>query len=218
MANLIIKPQNTSGDKVIIQDQAGGAVLTTADSGATMASTVTGIPAAGVTGVLPVGVTGGSGLTALGTVASGNLSNSAIVYPVGHQLQFASSYLNSTASSTSTSFVNSGLNASITPLSTSNKIVIHYSGQQYISGNDAHMYSTLYRGSTHLGPSNEGMVLWSSGASSTGRWKSVSILWTETAVAGVNTFHVYFRVNNSTGYFNYGSSYVSSLTLMEIKG
>ena len=34
MANLIIKPQNVSGDKVIIQDQAGGAVLTTADSGA----------------------------------------------------------------------------------------------------------------------------------------------------------------------------------------
>ena len=33
MANLIIKPQNTSGDKVIIQDQAGVAVLTTADSG-----------------------------------------------------------------------------------------------------------------------------------------------------------------------------------------
>ena len=38
MANLIIKPQNTSGDKVIIQDQAGGAVLTTADSGATIAN------------------------------------------------------------------------------------------------------------------------------------------------------------------------------------
>jgi hypothetical protein len=34
--------------------------------------------------VLPVGVTGGSGLTALGTVASGNLSNTNIVYPVGH--------------------------------------------------------------------------------------------------------------------------------------
>ena len=38
MANLIIKPQNVSGDKVIIQDQAGGAVLTTADSGATWAN------------------------------------------------------------------------------------------------------------------------------------------------------------------------------------
>ena len=32
-------------------------------------------------GVLPVGVTGGSGLTALGTVTAGNISNAAIVYP-----------------------------------------------------------------------------------------------------------------------------------------
>ena len=33
MPDLIIKPQATSGNKVIIQDQGGGAVLTTADSG-----------------------------------------------------------------------------------------------------------------------------------------------------------------------------------------
>ena len=52
-----------------------------------MGSTVTGIPAAGVTGVLPVAVTGGSGLTALGTVTAGNLSNTAIVYPAGHIIQ-----------------------------------------------------------------------------------------------------------------------------------
>ena len=44
MANLIIKPQNTSGDKVIIQDQAGGAVLTTADSGATIANATLNSP------------------------------------------------------------------------------------------------------------------------------------------------------------------------------
>ena len=34
MPNLIIKPQNVSGDKVILQDQAGVAVLTTLDAGA----------------------------------------------------------------------------------------------------------------------------------------------------------------------------------------
>jgi len=34
MPDLIIKPQNTSGNKVIIQDQAGGAVVTTLDAGA----------------------------------------------------------------------------------------------------------------------------------------------------------------------------------------
>ena len=34
MPDLIIKPTNTSGNKVIIQDQAGGAVVTTLDAGA----------------------------------------------------------------------------------------------------------------------------------------------------------------------------------------
>lgn len=47
-----------------------------------------GTPSAGVvtnlSGVLPSGVTGGSGITALGTVASGNLEHADIVYPTGH--------------------------------------------------------------------------------------------------------------------------------------
>ena len=85
MANMIIKP--AVGGNLLIQDRAGGAVLSTGASGATMASNVTGIPAAGVTGVLPAGVTGGSGLTALGTVATGNLSNTALVYPAGHVIK-----------------------------------------------------------------------------------------------------------------------------------
>ena len=38
MADLIIKPNSATGDKLILQDRAGGAVLTTADSGATITS------------------------------------------------------------------------------------------------------------------------------------------------------------------------------------
>ena len=38
MPALIIKPKDQSGNKLILQDQAGGAVLTTADSGATIAN------------------------------------------------------------------------------------------------------------------------------------------------------------------------------------
>ena len=34
MPDLVIKPQATSGNKVILQDQAGGAVVTTLDAGA----------------------------------------------------------------------------------------------------------------------------------------------------------------------------------------
>jgi hypothetical protein len=94
MGNLIIKGKGGAGNKLILQDQAGGAVITTGDSGATMASNVTGIPAAGVTGVLPVGVTGGSGLTALGTVASGTIG-SGVTMPAGSVIQ--TKFVNSNA-------------------------------------------------------------------------------------------------------------------------
>ena len=40
MPDLIIKPKNQSGSKLILQDQAGGAVLTTADSGVTAGNTI----------------------------------------------------------------------------------------------------------------------------------------------------------------------------------
>ena len=38
MPDLTIKPVAAAGNKLILQDQAGGAVLTTADSGATLAN------------------------------------------------------------------------------------------------------------------------------------------------------------------------------------
>ena len=60
MADLIIKPNSATGDKLILQDRGGGAVLTTADSGVTIANSTLVAPA-------------------LGTVASGNLSNANIV-------------------------------------------------------------------------------------------------------------------------------------------
>jgi len=65
MGNLIIKGKGGAGNKLILQDQAGGAVLTTADSGATLGnSTQDNITRLGTvtTGVLGAGVTGGSGL------------------------------------------------------------------------------------------------------------------------------------------------------------
>ena len=38
MANLVLKPSTGAGNSVIVKDQGGGAVLTTADSGATIAN------------------------------------------------------------------------------------------------------------------------------------------------------------------------------------
>ena len=67
---MIIRPAAGTGNKVIVQDQAGAAVLTTADSGATVADGI-----------------------ALGTPASGVVTNltgtlgSNITFPAGHVIQ-----------------------------------------------------------------------------------------------------------------------------------
>jgi hypothetical protein len=91
---------------------------------------VLSLDAANITsGVLPVGVTGGSGLTALGTVATGNLSNTAIVYPTGHVIQTVTdNYVpggSFQVTTTGTDLLGANLEVTITPTSTSNKLLIN---------------------------------------------------------------------------------------------
>ena len=102
MANMIIRPAAGTGNKVIVQDQAGAAVMTTADAGAAIESNVTNN--AGV---------------ATGTIAS------AVTFPAGHHLQ---TYWDSLSYSSNPSLdvtsegdaMGSNLQVTITPKSTSN--------------------------------------------------------------------------------------------------
>ena len=102
MANMIIRPAAGTGNKVIVQDQAGAAVLTTADAGAAIESNVTNN--AGVATV---------------TIAS------AVTFPAGHHLQ---TYWDSLSYSSNPSLdvtsegdaMGSNLQVTITPKSTSN--------------------------------------------------------------------------------------------------
>ena len=99
---MIIRPAAGTGNKVIVQDQAGAAVLTTADAGAAIESNVTNN--AGV---------------ATGTIAS------AVTFPAGHHLQ---TYWDSLSYSSNPSLdvtsegdaMGSNLQVTITPKSTSN--------------------------------------------------------------------------------------------------
>jgi len=90
MGNLIIKGKGGAGNKLILQDQAGGAVLTTADSGATFSGGNIGTVTAGTLGS---GVTFPAGavvkhqkvLTAIssqqvGTTTYANITGSSITY------------------------------------------------------------------------------------------------------------------------------------------
>ena len=71
MADLLIKPLTGAGNTVTIQDQAGGAILTSADSGATLADGVQ------------------DNITRLGTVTTGDITTplANATFPTGHILQ-----------------------------------------------------------------------------------------------------------------------------------
>ena len=120
MANLIIKPQNTSGDKVIKQDQAGNPVLTTADSGATLGNSTQ------------------DNITRLGTVTSGSIAGGTITnattFPSGHILSV--SHVQPTSGGTSTTnntYIDCpGLTLTKTPASSSSKFLILYNLHFYI--------------------------------------------------------------------------------------
>ena len=123
MGNLIIKGKGGAGNKLILQDQAGAAVLTTADSGATVANA---------------------------TLAS------TTIFPAGHVLQTLSGVKTDSFTTTSSYADGSGgatitgLSVSITPTSTSNKILVttHLNGAHALNVN--RVMATLYRGTTKI--------------------------------------------------------------------
>ena len=140
MANLIIRPASGAGNKVVVQDQAGGAVITTVDSGATIANATINSP----TLVTP----------ALGTPASGVLTNA--TFPAGHILQTLSGVKTNTFTTQAGYNDGSGgdtipgLSVTITPASTSNKILVttHLNGAHAFNTN--RVIATLYRGTTKI--------------------------------------------------------------------
>ena len=103
MADLTIKPQAGSSNKLILQDQQGGTVLETATSGATLGNSTQ------------------DNITRLGTVTTGTMNNtigSSATFPSGHILQHhileQGEDIDSHISTNSTSFADMGVNGSFT--------------------------------------------------------------------------------------------------------
>ena len=87
MPDLIIKPTAGSGNKLILQDQGGGALLTSATSGATLADDVQ------------------DNITRLGTVVTGNITTplASATFPAGSVIQTVTEVYNIGNSDTTTS-------------------------------------------------------------------------------------------------------------------
>ena len=192
MANMIIRPATGTGNKVIVQDQAGAAVLTTADSGATVANA---------------------------TVSTGTIA-SAVTFPAGHVLQIVEGTLTVQSTTSSTNYVDSGLNASITPSSASNKILILSNMQACRSsqGGASGLGLRVVRGSTPLfTPAANHNVYWGANGG--------YIPWNDQYLDSPNTTSAitykiqYASLSGSYSVIvNQGGQFRSSITLMEIKG
>ena len=155
-----------------------------------------------------------------GTIPQGNVANSSLsavtalpaAIPTGKVLQVVTDVFSTETSTTSTSYVAvSGFAATITPSSTSSKILVLCSASSYINTSDAYL-GTIYRGGTDLGTFGR---LFST-AGGLGGFISFNYLDSPSTLSAT-TYTYYHRVGSGTGYVSV-NNYKSNLTLMEISG
>lgn len=137
--------------------------------------------------------------------------------PAGTVLQVVQGTLTTTPAISSTSFVTTGLAASITPTSSTSKILILYSSAAYLSGSTVSGMTAIYRNSTNLSGSNGFMQNYA--ASSGAQWTNQSFTYLDSpATASSVTYTIYARV--TTGSMQFGNdpsgNTESTITLMEI--
>ena len=179
-----------------------------------------------ITGVIPTSV-GGTGSTAATLPASlindTSISNiTALPAGVGGKvLQVVNATFGTATTSSSSTFADLGLSASITPSSTSNKILVtvHLSGCQ--KNNNALLGTRLLRGSTTI-YTIDNMSLYTA-TTNENACGSVSTSYLDSpSTTSATTYKVQFRsvTNVSYVYINndYSGGSSSNITLMEIAG
>jgi hypothetical protein len=137
--------------------------------------------------------------------------------PAGSVIQVVQGTLAPTLVQTSsTSFVTSTLSASITPSSSSNKILVMCSGgAPYTEANGRSLWLTIYRNSTNLGNSTYGFGRYYADVSSVMTPMSMTYL-DSPATTSSTTYAVYFRSSGATVQFSNIDRGTSTITLMEI--
>ena len=125
--------------------------------------------------------------------------------------------LDTTFSSNSTSFISVGLTATITPTSTSSKVLVMYAGTQSSPSNQDH-FSTVFRGTTagtNLGNTN-GFVQQYSFASGNLISSVSGIILDSPATVSAQIYTVAMRISSGTAASWCPSSTRSTLTLIEV--
>jgi len=139
--------------------------------------------------------------------------------PAGSVLQVIGATYVGNVTTSSTSYVTTGLAASITPTSSSNKILIMMASGVMSSNTNIQMNLTVYRGGTNLMAQGQGMLYTNTGV--TQGFGNI-LYYDSPATTSSTTYTIYFKnTNNSAGNVTWNPSSASGdttaqLILMEI--
>jgi hypothetical protein len=140
----------------------------------------------------------------------------------GKVLQVVQSTLTGSVSTTSTSFIDTGLTVSITPSAATSKVLIlttHCAGAFKTSGSDAGVYFNLLRGATGLNIPGDSFASYLNVVASTGARELFSMVTfsylDSPATTSSTTYKTQYKVSNGSGEANHGSS-TSSIIALEI--
>ena len=134
--------------------------------------------------------------------------------PAGSVLQVVEGTYSTQISTTSTTFVTGGLSASITPTSTSNKILISTSLSGYAE-NANFLDATIYRGATNLGGGNQNAIISFYAGGNT--WFHSPMMYLDSpSTTSSTTYTVYYKASGGTVYLHLNRTGGSKIYLMEI--
>lgn len=165
---------------------------------------------------------GGADIATVSSTGIAMASGKTITGNVGKVLQVISNTKHTTSSTTSTSYVATGHTVSITPSSISSKILIMiHGGNVWNNGTSANMVAQFYvdiagGGYNSIGSGPHLFVENLSGGAIHKATTSGAYLHSPSTTSTL-TYQPYFKVNNSTGYYNEATLGIT-LTAMEIAG
>ena len=177
---------------------------------------------------MPTEISGSTGVNKIqdNTIVNADINSSAaiagskLVMPTGSVLQVVSSLFNSDVSTTSTSWTDTGHSLSITPSSTSSKILVQLSGGGLGTSNAGGWNKIeLYRDSTGLSGTSVGLSTLVNFSDAHYSNHSLGFLDSPSSTSAL-TYKLYMKSNHSsnTAYYHWSDRGKVLLTAMEIAG
>ena len=154
--------------------------------------------------------------TLISTASTGQVIPKAAL-PTGSVLQVVNATTIAAISTSSTSFVTTGFSVSITPSSSTSKVLLFVNGGGGFSGDiNRSIFSTIYRGATNLGDATYGLERMYGNSSSVIAPHSMSVL-DSPATTSSTTYTCYFKSSAAANVdFSAADRGIISFTAMEI--